>query len=441
MLPHCSFLSEVSRALQIARALERRGAEVVFASRGGTFAYLITDVGYELRPLAPVATADSERRFLEALLSMGPFTSRDFFTDEELRTAVDSETALLRAENADLVVTGFTLSAYLSTQLAGVPLATDHGGSFVPPVLANGLCPAPLNPPDGMDKLPEPAQRWMANHVPKMLRSPVKQLNRHARQRGVEPLSGMMGLMCGDLTLVTELPEVLGVSATAVEQWKPRRAFRARRSSTFRFTGPLFAELDVPIPDEVETFLAGDQDILYVAPTSVNEALLRSLIVVARATGAKVLVAAGPHSVPDLNDEKVCVSGVLPNHLVMPRVTASVIMGGQGSVQTAMASGTPFVGLPYHGEQELNVAVAERLGMAIRMKPDDAGTAELTTALRRLLDAPEYRDSACRVARLYAQADGPGRAADAILEWLGQRGSGKAGLPSPSPVGLGNPDR
>lgn len=53
-----------------------------------------------------------------------------------------------------------------------------------------------------------------------------------------------------------------------------------------------------------------------------------------------------------------------------------------------MAAGTPFVGLPLHGEQELNVAVAERLGMAIRMSPDPLVEARLSEALRDLLEAP-----------------------------------------------------
>lgn len=418
MLPQCSFLSEVSRALQIARALQERGAQVVFASRGGTYAHLITDAGHEAHRLDPTATPDSERRFLQAILAMGPRTSRDFFTDDELRVAVDSEVALLRQVDPHLVVTGFTLSAYLSTQIVGVPLATDHGGSFVPPVLAYGLCPAPVNPPADLAKLPPRIQRWMANRVPPLLRGPVRQLNKHAKARGVAPLDGLMGLMCGDLTMVTELPEVLGLPDHALQTWAPRRSLRTRRPSTFRFTGPLYAKLDVPVPDDVEAFLAQPGPVVYVAPTSVDEAFLRSLVAGAKAIGARVLVAAGPHPVQDLADESVLVSRVLPNHLVMPRVAAAVIMGGQGSMQTAMASATPFVGLPYHPEQELNVAVAQRLGMAIRMKPDDALTPALPESLRRLLAVPSYAESARRAATLYDGVDGAAIAADTMLSWL-----------------------
>ena len=152
-LPHCGFLSEVSRSIEIARALVDRGRTVLFATRGGAYTHLITDAGFELRMLEPAADPTTFARFVRALSAMNGV--EPLFTDDELRQAVAAEAALLREVDAELVVTGFTLSAYLSSRLAGVPLATDHGGSFVPPVLAHGLCPVPVNPPDpNLAKLP-----------------------------------------------------------------------------------------------------------------------------------------------------------------------------------------------------------------------------------------------------------------------------------------------
>jgi UDP:flavonoid glycosyltransferase YjiC (YdhE family) len=419
-LPHCGFLSEVSRATRIAGALRSRGVPVVFAARGGPYAHLIDEAGFSWTRLRPALDGGGARRFLDALLSMGR-TDEPFFEDEELRLAVDAEVAFLLEVGARAAVTGFTLSACLSTRIAGVPLVTDHGGSFVPPVLAHGLCPAPVHPPDpGMARLPTALQRWLANVVPALLKRSVAQLNRHADRLGVERLPGMMGLMCGDLTLVTEVPEVLGLPRDAVEGWRPRWPHRVRQGTTFRFTGPLYARLDRPVPAEVDAWLsAPGAPVVYLAPTSVHEPFLRALVSQARAAGVRLLVGATLHDVGDLADDQTFVAGVLPNHLVMPRVAAAVIMGGQGSVQTAMASGTPFVGLPYHGEQELNVAVAERLGMALRLAPPAATTPALPEALRRLLAEPAFSAAARRAARHYADVDGAAQAADALLAYLG----------------------
>jgi len=95
---------------------------------------------------------------------------------------------------------------------------------------------------------------------------------------------------------------------------------------------------------------------------------------------------------------------------------AEVLQKRGASVVFAFRGGT--VGLPYHGEQELNVAVAERLGMAIRMKPSDARTPALPETLRRLLSDPGYATSARKAADLYRAVDGAEMAAGAILEWL-----------------------
>ena len=418
-LPNASFLSEVTRAVEIAQALRARGVEVAFGARGGRYEHLIGAAGFTAARLDPAVTPGMETAFLDAILAMGPRTSRDFYSDDELREAVDSEVALIRDVGADLVVTGFTLSAYVSTRVAGIPLATDHGGSFVPPVLSHLLCPAPVNPPDPtVARLPAAAQRWLANRAPAFIRGPVAQLNRHARARGVEPLPNLLGLMCGDLTLVTELPEVLGLPEEHLEQWRPRWPLAVRRGTTFRYTGPLYARLDLPIPAEVDAFLDGPEPVVYVALTSVTPAFLRSVVMSARAGGHKVLVAQGIHDISDLADDRTLVAGILPSHAIMPRAAAAVIMGGQGSVQTAIAAGIPFVGLPYHGEQELNVAVAERLGAAIRMSPTQSSTPALPQAITRLVTEPRFTAAAASAAAHYAEVDGASLAADAIITWL-----------------------
>lgn len=417
-LPHAGFISEVSRAVAIASALKARGVAVRFASRGGPYVGLIESAGFACDRLEPALDAATCAGFIEAIVDMGK-GDRPFFAPGELEASVAAEVDYLRRVGATAVVTGFTLSAYLSTRVARIPLVTDHGGSFVPPVLARGLCPAPVNPPKpDMGKLPPALQRWLANHVPAFLKAPVRQLNAHAAALGVERVPSMLALMCGELTLVTELPEVLGTSAASVEAWRARWPFRVRSGTTFRCTGPLYAKLSAPLTPAVEAFLSRPEPTVLLAPTSVTEPYLRALVAAAKGSGARLLVGGTVHRVDDLADERTLVAGLLPNHLVLPRVAGAVLMGGQGSVQCAMASGTPFVGLPLHGEQELNVAVAERRGCALRLAPEAATTSALAVALRRLLDEPSFAAAAKAAAQRYAGIDGAALAAQAVAEFL-----------------------
>ena len=110
------------------------------------------------------------------------------------------------------------------------------------------------------------------------------------------------------------------------------------------------------------------------------------------------------------------VEGVLPSHEIAPRVDLAVIAGGQGSVQSALAAGLPFVGIPLQPEQHFNVVMAERQGAARFVAQADAGTPRLLAAARTLLADDRARAAARRLQALYAAVDGPGAAADAILE-------------------------
>ena len=118
------------------------------------------------------------------------------------------------------------------------------------------------------------------------------------------------------------------------------------------------------------------------------------------------------------SDPDVVVAGLLPSHEVMPRVDVAVTMGGQGTVQTAMCSGTPLVAIPLHGEQELNVGLAARHGMALAVARRHARGDKMTAAIRRVASEPRFKQQARRVQALYANADGADRAAAEIIRCM-----------------------
>ncbi|HMS79945.1 MAG TPA: hypothetical protein PKC20_10525, partial [Burkholderiaceae bacterium] len=105
---------------------------------------------------------------------------------DEVRRSVASEAAFLRSTGAKAVVVGFTLTAYLSSRVAGIPLVASHGGSFVPPVAELGLMPVPsqMSIP-GTEWLPAPLKRLMANRSTDRMTWPTAFLNDVAAELGV----------------------------------------------------------------------------------------------------------------------------------------------------------------------------------------------------------------------------------------------------------------
>jgi UDP:flavonoid glycosyltransferase YjiC (YdhE family) len=285
-----------------------------------------------------------------------------------------------------------------------------------------GLVPASLRPPVPLGRwLPAGMRRWLANQGPLRVRDGCEALDAVAAELGVEGVPSLAALLMGDLTLVTDVPELTGLSAEALAGWTPRDPSRYRRAPRLRYTGPLFARFERPVPERVERFLADDGPVAFVAVTSVEAGFIRGVVAAVRAAGVRALVAGTVPGLDTLDGPGVCVAGVLPSHEVFPRVALGVIAGGQGSVQTALWAGRPFVGIPLQPEQDWNVACAERIGAARRVAPDEAAGPVMTRAVRSLLG-----DAAARVAAEKAKAwlravDGPSRAAEEILAFLDER--------------------
>ncbi|MGI8334856.1 glycosyltransferase [Actinomadura scrupuli] len=424
LLPNCCFLSETSRMLEIYEALRARGAEVRVATHGGPYTRVLTDAGVSYELIGEGMDAERSASFVRSVPGIGS-PDQSMWDDEEMRGYVEAEAACFRAHDVRAVVTGWTLTALLSTRVAGIPLVTEHAGSYLPPVFERGLLPAPSRPV-GLPferLLPRPVRRWMVNKGAARLALYTDDFNRLAGELGVEGIPSFPALLLGDLTLVTDVPEVLGVSRHDVDTWTPRDPSRYRNGTRLRYTGPLYARLALPVPDRVERFLTGPGPVVYVSVNSSPAELVRRIVGALTALDVRILMAATVHDLGDLESEQVMVEALLPNHLVMPRVDLAVTAGGQGSVQTALASGVPLIGVPLQPEQDANVAFAERAGAARLVSMADAGTPRMTELARAMLDGEGHRQAARRLQAVFAAVDGAGAAAEAILELVGAPGA------------------
>ena len=420
LLPNCCFLSETSRMLEIYRALrEREGsaAGIKVVTHGGPYESLLRAAGVPYDVLGPGVSTQRYQEFLRSIPGIGP-PGQSMWTDEELRSYAVAEAEYFARHQVTAAVTGWTLTALLSTRLAGIPLITEHAGSFLPPVFEQGLLPAPSMPVGlpGERLLPRRARRWIQNAAPARLGHYTAGFNRVAAELGVEPVPSFAALLLGDLTLVTDVPELLGLPRADVDGWTPRDPRRYRPGTRLRYTGPLYARLDLPVPDQVRAFLAGPRPVIYVAITSSTPELVRQAVSALTPLAARILVAATTHDLADLASDQVMVAGLLPNHLVMGDVDLAVIAGGQGSVQTALAAGVPFVGIPLQPEQDANVTFAQNQGAARLVAQEAAGTPAMTATARDLLTDTAARDNARRLKQIFAAVDGPAAAAQAIIE-------------------------
>ncbi|MFC6158638.1 glycosyltransferase family protein [Kribbella jiaozuonensis] len=409
LLPHCAYLSETSRMLELHRALTALGIEVRVATHGGPHERLLTEAGIEYDVIGPGLSATRAAAFVGSAVGLGD-PRQSMYDDAEIRTYIAAEAEYFRAHGITVAVTGFTLTTLLSSRLTGVRVITEHAGSFVPPVFERRLLPAPTHPVDPRLKhAPDWLARFLINRSPNRITAYCGGFNRVASELGVEQIPSLAALLLGDLSLVPEVPEVLGISAADLAAWTPGKGYRA--GARLRAVGPLFAQLNLPMPARVQSFLDRPGPTIYLAMTSTPPAQVRTAIAELSRLDVRILVAGTIHDLGDLATDRILIDGVLPSHLVMPQVDLAVTTGGQGSVQTAMASGTPLLGIPLHIEQDLNIVLVERLGAARR-------ASTLTELATQMLDTETHHEAAERIQKLYAAANGPADAAEAIAEQL-----------------------
>ena len=421
LLPNACFLSESSRLLELHWRFVQLGTPVVSATHGGSFTRVYDDAGVDLVRMGDVSL-DRERRLVASVPGMRGAPD-DMWSDDELRDQVAREVALIERTAPDAIVTGWTLSALISSKVTGVPLVSEHAGSMLPPLWENELLPLPSTLPSPLlSLLPRPiATRGFNRRTPR-LKIHLGAINRICTEFGVEPLPSFPALLMGDLSLVMDVPEMFGFSRAEIDGWQPRHPGSYRRGVRLAYGGPLFARLAMEVPDRVLSFL--ERAPIYVAMTSTPPATMRVVIETLRAVGRPLLVSSGGYDLTDLEAPDVMVERLLPNHLVVPHVSLMVAAGGHGSLQTAMACGVPFLGIPHQPEQDTNVVLAERRGAARRVSLREVATPHLVAVARDMLDDPAYRASARRMATAYAAVDGADATARAVLDFAGISATG-----------------
>ncbi|WP_104167098.1 nucleotide disphospho-sugar-binding domain-containing protein [Arthrobacter sp. SX1312] len=392
-------LAETTRMIMIARALGP-ACHAVFQVYESPYVHLVRSAGFEVRHLGPVLSRREQGQVLA--LDQGR-SLRHPFSPGLVRARVDAERRLLRETGAEAVVMGTNVTSLISARAEEVPLFYAVPFALTRPHVEQtprlGLVTGAGRLSGVADGLASAALRLVYGRLPIAPRA----FRIVARENGVRPLRTGLDLFEGDINLLT-------VMASELEGYHlPANYIRV---------GPIFAELPGEVPQLVHELAHLDRPLVYLALGSSGNR--RTALRAAHTLGAlEINVVAPirhfltPGDVAGL-PTNVHVVDLLPAHRLGGLIDAAVLHGGQGTVQTACATGVPFVGIGMQPEQAWNVAACVRQGNAIEVSPRDAGTEHLAGAVRRLLTDGSFRAAAERERLLHADEDGPAAAARAI---------------------------
>ena len=386
--------AETSRMVDVAVACRDR-FNVIFASYGGDFEWLITNEGFPLIPMQPRLTPEKIERLYRIMRweSVNHPFGMDHLTDR-----IRGELDWLRALKPVAVVTGLCLSWPVSCRVAGLPLVWVAQTTSMAPFWRSPLAFWP----DIVDYrpfrlVPERVLNYFGRYLMSFNRLIMVRFNAACNLFGAPPFRDTE-FWEGNYTLLAEPPEFAGLD---------------HLPSRFRFIGPLIARINRDIPPEVE-HMPRDLPIVYFAMGSSGERGIIAAILKAFAgkpyrvvAPVKKLLNGTPVDIPD----NVLVTDWLPAHKVNPMADLSVIHGGLGTVMTACLSGTPIVGVGMHFEQEANLECVVRKGFGVRLRKRRFNPADVMDAVDRLMNDAGARRKAREFKEVIEKYDAPANAA------------------------------
>jgi len=229
----------------------------------------------------------------------------------------------------------------------------------------------------------------------------TKNFNHIAKSYGLPRFKNIVSVWEGDYNLLTEIP-LLFKNLQLEDNWK--------------FVGPIYAKLEGDIPQHVLDFINNSTytTVYFAMGSSANREVLKKVVESFKNLPLTIIAPIQSHlekldiTIPS----NMLVTDWLPAHKVNPLCDIAVIHGGQGTVQTACDSGTPFVGIGMQPEQSINIENIVRFGAAIRLTRRNFSTARFHQCLDELLTNPQYKKKAEELRLESLKIDGSKNVAD-----------------------------
>jgi UDP:flavonoid glycosyltransferase YjiC (YdhE family) len=413
---------EATRALEIAKGIREyapaAGIEprIIFLSRGSRFEQRVIEAGFEIYHAEPKMSGIG----LHQDLKMGP---GEFVGEKPIALAlIRGEIKAYEDIKPDLVLYGFWPIGGIARRM--IPKEIP-GICFVPLPLTEAFPDTISDVPEQIKllaKLPFKVRIGIFRSIPKFikLRIPLlrhSKIQEAARELGWkgEPLLNIFAMLRPNLLLVNDLPD-----------YYDTRLFPEH----VVFTGPLFSRAGAEdVGPEIREVFHPDNRKVKVFCTlgsSGNKKQLLEIIKLfthgpGRDWNAVIL---SPSSICPIEEARAALGNrdglyvtdsFIPAQKINALADIVICHGGQGTVQTAIASGTPLVGVAFQPEQQMNLDHVVSYGAAIRV-PFDKWTAEnIGKAVLQILSDGKYNENAQKLKNRMAVMDGKMKSAEAIL--------------------------
>lgn len=410
---------DATRAIEIAKALKKYQpsdifARIIFISHGSKFEQKVLELGFEVYQAKPKLPG------VGLYQDLGMTITNLVGTEKLAEEMIKGEIKAYQELQPGIVLHGFWPMASLARRMMNKEIL---GICFVPLPLVSSFFDVIPDVPEQLkifSIFSKPVRLWLFRHIPNFAKNRVPILRQNNIRHAVyklgwkgEKLVNTFDLLKADVTIVNDLPDYYDQS-----KFPPN----------VKFTGPLFS-----IPNNDETI---DPEILKVfdpknskpkifctLSSSGSEEMLKEVIKVftyGEGLNWNAVILSPHFSVEKAKELVGNREGVYitDKFIPAPKVNAladiTVSHGGQGTVQTAIHSGTPIVGVAAQQEQFINLSNVEARGAGIRISRTKWNTENIQKSVAKILADKKYKESVLKLREQIVTTDGAKNAAEVI---------------------------
>lgn len=410
-------LGDFTRAVEMAVGMQNTGAEVNFYNHGSVHLDMIQNRGLNCINLKPELSWEQHQVIMDINRYKAPLGTAIPVTEEEWIKMAEADLEAFDKFKPNGVYAGINLSCMISVPYAKLPMVTLVPTVNCPAFIENEM----YNMPNTMEKsfflrhvLPGWIKRKMMRKVllGDVAKDSLKSFNGARKKFGLPPITNIVSLLKGDLTLLPDLPELSGLS----EQ---------KLTPGYHYSGPIFAQMNMEIPLEVrKVFSRKGVNIFCSLGSSGFPETLKLIIESLKENPEYNIVCStttilNPNELGE-NNERFYATEFLPAHLVNEMADIAILHGGQGTIQTAVWAGTPVVGIGFQAEQQANIDGIAKAGMAIRIPLYNVNSKTIQSKIKQI-QKQKYKYSALKMKNLVRSTNGVTKSVSLMNDFIDGR--------------------
>ncbi|NOZ63520.1 MAG: glycosyltransferase family 1 protein [Caldiserica bacterium] len=378
IFPFFSFLGEVKPAIELGKIIQKLGHQVVFFSHGGKYENLLKE--FPLVRVHPELTPEENERIISFHINEFPIF-QPLISSHKIENMVKAEVKAFEKEGIDKLISFFQFTTPLSARLSGIPLLSVVAGVWTYPGLKQNF-PGKLF--------------FISRYFP----YPLHPLNQVAKKLGLKGFRNTLEVTSGDITLITDSPQIIGVNFSRMERFYPETG------TEYFYIGPLLClEEKESIPPEAERILdSSPPRILCSMGSSTSLQYLKEAYRALREMGhpAIMVIPEDKASFFPPRDNLAIISSFSP--LLVEKVDLLLIHGGRNTVRWACWAGKPFLGVGMQIEQEFNLEIIRRKGMGIRLGKKAFRKEKIKKNIEKIFLSPSYQEKAGEIKKVFRES-------------------------------------